>query len=149
MLAVADGSGRVLLVQQRGEPFRGEWLLPGGGLEAGETFEAALRREVREETGLEVEQSRLVRRYDVQTGDLHFDVCMYTGRVSGEVGVGIDGEAVGWRDVEPATAHPILLLELRDAGLMDVAPDDLRERLGRDGVQVSATEPVLPAPSDG
>jgi 8-oxo-dGTP diphosphatase len=51
--------GRVLLVERGREPLKGYWSLPGGVLETGETLEAGLRREVREETGLEVKASRL------------------------------------------------------------------------------------------
>jgi 8-oxo-dGTP diphosphatase len=50
---ILDG-GRVLLVQRGQEPLKGEWSLPGGAVEPGETLEAALVREVREETSLEV-----------------------------------------------------------------------------------------------
>jgi mutator protein MutT len=45
----------VLLVRRGREPLRGEWSIPGGAVELGETLRQALVREVREETGLEVE----------------------------------------------------------------------------------------------
>jgi len=52
-LIVRDG--RVLLIRRGKEPFKGYWSLPGGGVEPGETMREAVKREVREETGLEVE----------------------------------------------------------------------------------------------
>jgi len=53
---VVDGRGRALLIQRRDN---GRWEPPGGVLELGEAITAGLRREVREETGLEVEPQRL------------------------------------------------------------------------------------------
>src|SRR5690242_9267596 len=46
---------RVLLVQRGKEPSRGEWSIPGGMLELGEELREGVRREIREETGLDVE----------------------------------------------------------------------------------------------
>ncbi len=46
--------GRVLLVKRGRPPLLGEWSIPGGAAEAGETLQEALRREMREETGLDV-----------------------------------------------------------------------------------------------
>ena len=47
--------GRILLVERGKEPLKGYWSLPGGIVEAGEKLEEGIRREVAEETGLDVE----------------------------------------------------------------------------------------------
>ena len=52
--AVIVQDGKVLLVKRRYEPLAGQWSLPGGAVEVGETLEACLVREMLEETGLEV-----------------------------------------------------------------------------------------------
>src|SRR4051812_28694184 len=55
---VTDSGGRVLLLKHRFRPGSG-WGLPGGFVEQGEQPEEALRRELREEIGLEVEEPKL------------------------------------------------------------------------------------------
>jgi ADP-ribose pyrophosphatase YjhB (NUDIX family) len=60
-IVVRDDQGRVLLLRHRLWPPGREWGLPGGYANAGETLEDAARREVREETGLDVEVGRVVR----------------------------------------------------------------------------------------
>lgn len=55
-----DGEGRLLLVRREAQVFHGFWDLPGGFLEEGEHPLAALIREVREETGLDVEPGDFV-----------------------------------------------------------------------------------------
>jgi 8-oxo-dGTP diphosphatase len=58
--AVIMKDGKIVLIKRGAEPFQGYYALPGGFVEYGETVEAALRREVLEETGLVVEISSLV-----------------------------------------------------------------------------------------
>jgi 8-oxo-dGTP diphosphatase len=53
--ALIFDAGTILLVERAKEPLKGWWSLPGGIVETGETLEAAIRREVLEETGLEIE----------------------------------------------------------------------------------------------
>ena len=51
---------RVLLIRRGSEPLKGQWSIPGGTLELGETLEAGVRRELREETSLDVRVLDLV-----------------------------------------------------------------------------------------
>ncbi len=57
---VEDGAGRLLLARRARDPHAGSWDLPGGFVEEGEHPLEALRRELREETGLEVAPGEFV-----------------------------------------------------------------------------------------
>ena len=58
MGALIFNQNRILLVERGREPLKGWWSLPGGAVEVGERLEAAIRREVLEETGLQVRVER-------------------------------------------------------------------------------------------
>jgi ADP-ribose pyrophosphatase YjhB (NUDIX family) len=59
---IADG--QVVLIKRRYEPLAGRWSLPGGSLEVGESLADGAFRELREETGLEVEVGPIVEVFD-------------------------------------------------------------------------------------
>jgi 8-oxo-dGTP diphosphatase len=61
---ILTDDGRVVLVKRGQEPLAGEWSLPGGVLELGETLETGVAREIREETGLIVDVGPLVELFD-------------------------------------------------------------------------------------
>lgn len=58
--AIIFHQGNVLVIRRKNEPFKGMPALPGGFVEADETTEEAVKRETREETGLETEIVRLI-----------------------------------------------------------------------------------------
>ena len=102
---ILDGD-RVLLVQRGQEPLKGEWSLPGGAVEVGETLDAALAREVREETALDVEVGPVVEVLDSIRRDAdgrveyHYVIIDYACRVRGGTPTaaahGTDADDVRW-----------------------------------------------------
>jgi 8-oxo-dGTP diphosphatase len=102
---------RVLLIRRGQPPLIGEWSLPGGVLECGETLREAVVREAREETGLVVETGEMLGVYERLIRDdegrlrYHYVLIDFLCRpVSGDLEAGSDAEDVRWftRDELPA-----------------------------------------------
>jgi mutator protein MutT len=112
---VVDGN-RVLLVRRGHEPLKGEWSLPGGVVEIGETLEVAIAREVQEETGLRVDVGPIVDVLDRIRFDpdgrarYHYVLVDFLCRPnSGTLASASDAEDVKWAP----------LIELVDCGVAD------------------------------
>jgi len=102
---VLDGP-RVLLIKRGNPPLKGQWSLPGGGVEVGETLEQAVAREVLEETGLTIDVGPIVEVLDRISRDAdgrvehHFVlvdfVCKPGGAGSTAVRGATDAEDAAW-----------------------------------------------------
>lgn len=128
-----DERGRVLLIQRGKPPAEGQWSIPGGRVELGETLTAACAREMREETGLEVEVGAVVAVVDRiadDPGDYHFVIIDYLVTVTGG-GLRPSDDA---RDARWLDAHELERLPLTD-GLLPVL--QRARALHRDGFQPS------------
>ena len=102
---------RVLLIRRGTPPLLGEWSLPGGVLECGETLREAVAREAREETGLVVEAGEMLGVYERVIRDderrvrYHYVLLDFLCRVvGGDLKAGSDAADVRWftRDELPA-----------------------------------------------
>jgi len=109
--AVIVEQSRVLLIRRGQPPLLGEWSLPGGVLECGETLREAVVREAREETGLVVETGEMLGVYErvIRGGEgrvrYHYVLIDFLCRpVGGDLNAGSDVADVRWftRDELPA-----------------------------------------------
>jgi 8-oxo-dGTP diphosphatase len=116
---VCDGAGRVLLIRRKNEPYKGDYALPGGFVEIGETTEAACRREVLEETGLRVDDLQLIGVYSAPSRDPrgHTVSVAYTTRLRlpQSPKAGSDAEAAewvkDWRTLDLAFDHAAIIAD--------------------------------------
>lgn len=100
---VVISNGRALLVRRGNAPSQGEWSIPGGLLEVGETLVEGVRRELEEETGIRVKVHEVIDVFEKITLDAegktlyHFVVLDYLcERAGGEPKPGSDVMEVAW-----------------------------------------------------
>lgn len=129
---IVDGAARVLLVKRRFEPLAGQWSLPGGAVDVGETLVECVAREMLEETGLVVEVGPVVEVFDRIIRDdggrvqFHYVLVDYLCRpIGGELRAGSDvadavyaapEELAGFALADPATAVIRRALEMAGEG---------------------------------
>ena len=121
---VLDGE-RVLLIRRGHAPLKGQWSLPGGGVEVGETLEQAIAREVLEETGLVVEVGPMVEVLDRISRDAdgrvdyHFVLIDFVCRPDGGVlRSASDAEDAAWvalRDLAQYEVAPVTISVIQKA----------------------------------
>jgi mutator protein MutT len=111
--AVVDGS-RLLLIRRSKEPSKGLWSVPGGVIELGETVQDAVKREVKEETGIDVQVERLLDVADAIIRDeqgqvrFHYVVIRYLARpLTTMARPRSDVSEAKWVDLTDATNYPL------------------------------------------
>ncbi len=109
---VIDDEARLLLVQRGRGAAVGQWSVPGGRVEGGETLEQAVTREVAEETGLKVRCGRFVGWVERISPDYHFVIMDFVAEVAGEQQALVAGD-------DAADAAWIPLDELESVDLVD------------------------------
>ena len=153
--AIITADGRILLIRRGHEPEAGRWSLPGGRIEAGETDQQALVREVREETGLEVVPGPLIGTVDRPRPDGGVLVIRdYAATVTGgTLAAGDDADDARWfrvRDLAGLTLTTGLEEALNDWGVLRVVPSPalIAEATRRTGViWLTVPGPGRPVPA--
>lgn len=112
--AVIVDNGRALLVRRGTEPLKGEWSIPGGVVELGETLREAAAREAKEETGLEVEAGtvlevvdRIMRDPESKVQYHYVLVDFLCRRLAGEAQAGADASELRWITAHELESFPI------------------------------------------
>jgi len=107
---VQDEDGKILVLKRHEDDYKdaGFWDLPGGGLDKGEDVTGGLKREVTEETGLEITEINLIGSYTCDEGRLQ--LCATAFSDSNKVTVSHEHSRYSWIDINK-------LIELKPAGL--------------------------------
>ena len=111
--AIILREGRILLEKRGNEPARGQWTIPGGVVEVGESLETAVLRETREETGLEAQAPKLIDAVDQVHRDregkieYHYVIIDYIVEAQGEPKSGSDADELKWVQISEVEGYDL------------------------------------------
>lgn len=110
--AVVRRDGELLMVERGVPPAAGRWSVPGGHVEPGETLDEAVRREVLEETGVDVQVGELLGYVELSAGEhfviLDFLATPLEGAAGVELRPGDDAAAARWVPLGEVAALPLV-----------------------------------------
>lgn len=115
--AVVFKDNRVLLVQRKNEPASGQWAIPGGRVNYGETLKAAAEREVLEETGLRIEAGKTIFIFEYIKSFHYIIIDLEAQFISGEPVAADDALDVRWvssRELKQLHVTPSTLQLLKE-----------------------------------
>jgi ADP-ribose pyrophosphatase YjhB (NUDIX family) len=114
--AVIVIEGSLLFLKRKNNPAAGQWWFAGGRIHRGESFEDTLYREVKEETGLEIESYRFIKAYSRFFPERHDITIVYLCKCK-ESKIVLDSEHSEYRLFKkvPEGLHPYLLETIRDS----------------------------------
>lgn len=125
---VFDGQERVLLIQRGQAPAQGLWHFPGGRLEAGESLVEGVRREVREETGLDVRIGPIMAVVERRQEGFHYLIVDFLAHLADPGQTALhpadDASAAAWVAADELGQYPIA------AGVLPVLERARRARRG-------------------
>jgi len=106
---IKNDEDKILLTRRNVEPFKGQWCLPGGHIDANENAFDAVVREAREETGLEFEPEFITYLDEiVPDHDWHAVVLVFAGKGTGELAAQErEVTEVGWFSLEDARSFQL------------------------------------------
>jgi ADP-ribose pyrophosphatase YjhB (NUDIX family) len=117
--------GKILLLKRNVEPFKGCWHVVGGHVEEDESLKAALQREFKEETGLDIAVGDIIdARFEETFDRIKVIVAFEVLSAEGEIRLNFENEAFGWFDEVPRES------------VYDYAKYLSNERIGLDKAQI-------------
>ncbi len=100
--------GKVLLIQRNKEPWLYKWGTPGGKIQAGETPEEAVIREINEEIGVRFKPEKRLKTYHIEDDEYSVNTILFAGSIDGEITIE-EKEVVQckWLSADEALALPL------------------------------------------
>jgi len=142
VLAIIQNSKKeILFIKQKKGPYAGNWLLPGGSIEKSETCDRAVKREVYEETSINIKNPQFLNVYEIfgEWNEKKYHVLMFVYKdfTDDKIPSDFQGDNVDdirWISLDKAELHSTNKLILTDAQITDISQEEIRQSLDADKV---------------
>lgn len=142
---IQNSKKEALFIKQRKGPYAGSWLLPGGSIEMNETCIQAVKREVCEETGINIKNPQFVSIFEMfgewEQGNYHLLMFGFKDSIDEEIPAGFQGDNVDdvkWLNPYKMKLHPTDKLILKEAGFASFSDEDIEQSLKADKIVMNS-----------
>jgi colanic acid biosynthesis protein WcaH len=116
-----------LLMKRNNEPVKDCWWFPGGRIRKNETFQEALHREIKEETGLKLTESRLLNIYERIFPERHDITIAYLCKCKGKIKLNNEHSQHKYYKKPPKNTHPYIQQVINDLRNQNLLPNSTKQ----------------------